>query len=232
MANEPDGTRITEENMMDVLSRKQIGNSSIVSNGQSLCLRGEEGGTPGGNLVYGAVGGMSGFFPIAQIDPGGGGIMLSGEGNKPDGSSVQLGGGHGATMRVGGRTDVRLDESSDDAIKWLVVKEFYRLAQVTPNGRISSVTKEIEKPVSRIHIPNGGSGGGTGGTSCPVILAGANSVIGQVYCNSSEALECFWRMVTGKNDNEELVIPVTTADYVAPYDFSSTGGYFDLWEFI
>ena len=151
---------VTEDTLMDVLTRKLPGNGSIVSNGHSLCLRGEEGGTPGGNMVYGSSGGRSGFFPMDQIDPGSGGIMLNGEGNRPDGSSVMLTGAQGATIRIGGRTDVRIDESTENAIRWLEVKEYYRLAELTPNGRIRSISKEIERQICRIHMPAEGGGGG------------------------------------------------------------------------
>lgn len=221
--------KVSEGDIPEVLSHKLMPNGSVVANGNAICLRGEEGGTPGGKRVYASADGVKGFLTLNQLDPYSGGTPLAGMGDTADGASVQLNGQQGASMRVGGRSHVSVD-IDPAGNRWLVVKDFYRMADITPNGRITRVSKEIETPVLKTLM--GGGGGGMGGLSCPIVLAGANSVIGQVSCNTTEALECFWRMVTGKQDNEELTIPVTTADYVAPYNFSDTGGFFDLWEFM
>lgn len=221
--------KVSDGDIPEVLSRKMMPNGSVVANGNTICLRGEEGGTPGGKRVYASADGIKGFLTLNQIDPYSGGTPLAGTGDTADGASAQMDGRQGASMRVGGRSHVAID-IDPKGNRWLVVKDFYRMADVTPNGRVTRVSKEVEVEVLRTIM--GGSANGTGGLSCPVVLAGANSVIGQVYCNTTEALECFWRMVTGKQDGDELTIPVTTADYVAPYDFSSTGGYLDLWDFM
>ena len=42
----------------------------------------------------------------------------------------------------------------------IINKEFYQLAQITPNGRIASISGEIEEPVCRVLIPQGSGGGG------------------------------------------------------------------------
>lgn len=143
--------------MPDVLSRKVLPGGSIVAGAGGLCLKGEEGGTPGGTRLYAAANGTSGFLTFEQIDPYGGGIPMTGAGDTPSGSSVQLDGKQGASMRMGGRTHLSTEITPDGTV-WLVVKDFYRMADISPHGRIVRVSAEIEVPVLRLKI--GGSGNG------------------------------------------------------------------------
>lgn len=160
MSNEPEIGRVTEQNLMEVLCRVLPPVGEIVSDGHALRLRGAEGGAPGGNVVYGSMGGANGFYTLSQIDPGGGGTMLNGSGDDADGMSAQMNGMQGATIRLGGRTVAYIDKTTDGFFNWLVVKNFYRLAQLTPNGRIASISGEIEELVCRVYIPQGSGGGG------------------------------------------------------------------------
>ena len=150
--------KVTEGDIPDVLGRKLSQNGSIVAVGNTLCLRGEEGGKPGGVGFYGTNQGVSGFFSLSQMDPYAGGMPLAGTGDTPDGGSVQLDGKQGASVRIGGRSHLSIDIDPDKNV-WLVVKDFYRMADLSPNGRIVRVSKEIEVPVLRLKI-GGGSGNG------------------------------------------------------------------------
>ena len=151
--------KVTDGDIPDVLSRKMMPNGSVVANGNSICLRGEEGGVPGGRRVYSSVDGMKGFFSPAQIDPYGGGMPLIGTGDSPEGSEIQLDGKSGASIRLGGRSHISVDV---DAVgnRWLVVKDFYRIADLSPYGRVVRVSKEIEVVVLRTLMGGGGSGNG------------------------------------------------------------------------
>lgn len=149
--------KLTDGDTPDVLSRKLSPAGSIASDGLGLCLKGEEGGTPGGRRVYASVDGARGFFPLDQIDPYSGGTRLVGTGDTPDGGSAQLGGKEGASIRMGGRSHLAV-EIDEDGNTWLVVKDFYRMADLSPYGRIVRISSEIEVPVLKLKV--GGAGGG------------------------------------------------------------------------
>lgn len=198
MSNEPEIGKVTEQNLMEVLHRVLPPVGEIVSDGYALHLRGAEGGVPGGNVVYGSLGGAAGFFPLSQIDPGGGGTVLNGAGDRADGTAAQMNGTQGATIRLGGRTVAYIDKTTEGFFNWLVEKNYYRLAQITPNGRIASISGEFEELVCRTYIPQGGAGGGGMWGVRPVknrngqvteFLFGASSDLGSESDNVDEIRE-------------------------------------------
>lgn len=157
MADDADKGKVKmgEGDFPDFLERKVAPNGSIAVQGNQLQLKGDE-SCGGGHKMYGSVGGNRGFFTFQQYDPGGGGMMLSGGGDTADGSNTRLDGNTGgATARIGGRTYIYTDITIKDRPA-LVVKQFWRLAQITPNGRIISISQEYEEEILR--HPLGGNG--------------------------------------------------------------------------
>ena len=146
--------KVSAGDIPDVLERKLLPNGSIVASGNMLCLSGEEGGTPGGRRLYAAADGVKGFLTFSQIDPYAGGITLVGSGDNVDGASVQMDGKNGASIRFGrSHTAVEIAPSGE---RWLVVKDFYRIADISPNGRVTRVSGEVEVLVAKILLGGGG----------------------------------------------------------------------------
>ena len=159
MADDADKGKVKmgEGDFPDFLERKVAPNGSIAVQGNQLQLKGDE-SCGGGHKMYGSVGGNRGFFTFQQYDPGGGGMMLSGGGDTADGSNTRLDGNTGgATVRIGGRTYIFTDVT-DPKKPAIVVKQFWRLAQITPNGRIISISQEYEEEILR-HPLGGGKYG-------------------------------------------------------------------------
>lgn len=157
MADDADKGKVKmgEGDFPDFLERKVAPNGSIAVQGNQLQLKGDE-SCGGGSRMYGSVGGNRGFFTFQQYDPGGGGMMLSGGGDTADGSNTRLDGNTGGvTARIGGRTYIYTDVT-DPKNPAIVVKQFWRLAQITPNGRITSISQEYEEEILR--HPLGGNG--------------------------------------------------------------------------
>lgn len=166
MADASEGkVSVLEGDRPDVLSRKLLPGGSIVTNGNMLCLKGEEGGVGGGSRIYGASRGRQGFLSFAEIDPEIGGVILDSGGDNADGSAASFDGSQGGRVRIGGRTVATVekvlgDEGAEQPVyDVLNIKEFYRLADVTPNGRIVRISNEVERLLLKYIL---GSGSGSG----------------------------------------------------------------------
>lgn len=156
--------KIDDGDTPDVLSRKLAPNGSIMAQGGQLMLRGDD-TCGGGRQIYGTNNGIRGFFPLHQFDPFGGGTLLDCKGEIPDAHFAEMNGQIGARVRIGGRTVLKLvvtkDEETNDGKapkthKFVDVKEFYRLADITPNGRIVKVSEEIEQSLLMFEVGGGG----------------------------------------------------------------------------
>lgn len=165
--------KVSEGDVPEVLERKIEPSGSITAQGGRLKLKGDD-ACAGGRMIYGSNNGSRGFFSLRQLDPLGGSTILNSTDNIPDGNSASMDGLLGATVRIGGRVVMEFiasesesedggeegDESTPKSHTFVNVKEFYRLAEITPNGRIERVSQEIEQPVLMFEIGGGGSGNG------------------------------------------------------------------------
>jgi hypothetical protein len=138
----------------EVLERKLAPEGSVMAQGNRIMLKGDE-SVGGGRRMYGVNGGRRGFFNLSEYDPGGGGKVLSGEGDAENGTEANLDGRAGATMKIG-RIYIYIDNTEKEYDQ-LVAKEFYRLAKLTPNGRIVYVSGETGSEIFRMAL-----GGGNG----------------------------------------------------------------------
>lgn len=145
--------KVSVGDIPEVLERKLAPEGSVMAQGNRIMLKGDE-SVGGGRRMYGVNGGQRGFFNLSEYDPGGGGMMLSGDGDAENGTEANLDGQAGATMKIG-RTYVYID-NTEKKYDQLVVKEFYRLAKLTPNGRIVYVSGETGREVFRMVL--GGNG--------------------------------------------------------------------------
>ena len=217
--------KVTDGDMPDVLARKLMPNGSIVAVGNALCLKGEEGGTPGGTRIYGVHGGASGFGTLAQFDPGAGGVPLAGAGDAADGGSWSANGTDGLSLRVGGRTEVKI-EFDPSGTQWLVVTDYYRMADFSPNGRIVRVSKEIERLVLKTTFA-GGKGEGKYGVK-PFFADGGDDAVHPIpdaFAFGTEENLDTWNEDTGRfecnyNDGELVEDPPVKVVVTIP----NTGG--------
>ena len=165
--------KMGEGDTTDFLERKLSQTGSLAVVGNQMMLKGDN-SCSGGKLVYGSNEGSRGFFSIRQIDPYNGGTLIDGKGDIPNTDFAEMVGQLGVRTRIGGRTVVNVRVLTNDKTegegegggdgkrktqRYVEIKEFYRIADITPNGRIVKVSEEIEQPLSMFEV---GSGSGSG----------------------------------------------------------------------
>ena len=175
MADDADKGKVkmAEGDTPDFLERKLSQTGSLAVVGNQMMLKGDN-SCSGGKLVYGSNEGSRGFFSIRQIDPYNGGTLIDGKGDIPNTDFAEMVGQLGVRTRIGGRTVVNVrvltnektegggEESGEESRKtqrYVEIKEFYRIADITPNGRIVRVSEEIEQPLTMFEVGGGGGNG-------------------------------------------------------------------------